>query len=377
MNTSKPFLWSYVVRGLAASVWLMLTACAVYPLAPESDSIQAVTSGQSGYPGLLPSDETPRPLPTMVDGSPNIILSYFATPAPNEKVAVVGVASMASPQIPQPYTIEGETIDPTTGRTTLYVVKNPSGDRIRLGDETGSAILAATSDNYVAWFFACDSCTSIANGLHVYSVGNDKNTLVAGKFYSVIGTVKITGLWMTYLYPNPDGQTSQLYAYHIPSGEAVLVADDAYYSRNDAASYVALNEEMVAWVNRQPAGGLVLNVYDLANETKQQLKVQLSSLKNLDVSRDVVVWWDIFWKGYDLVSDEVFTVPIVPPGWDASMIKSVGPVKAKGRQLSWTLERDGGTYYFIASVAEKESQPPQPTPEPPIPTAPVSQTSYP
>ncbi len=67
-----------------------------------------------------------------------------------------------------------------------------------------------------------------------------------------------------------------------------------------------------------------------------------------------MVWYDWYWKGYDLAENAAFTVPILPPGVDRSAITGIGqPVTAHGKTLQWALEINGTERHFAASIAAK------------------------
>jgi hypothetical protein len=367
----KLFLYPPVrVSLLIAASGLLLASCvpALFSPAGQADNI-TTTSAYPPPATVIPA--APPPLPTQADGRPNFLYSYFATPAPNETMGVAEVLEI-SPEIilPSQYSVESQ---PVTGGPeywrAVYVVDSITGDKVRLGNDSGSAVYGAMNDDILLWFFRCDSCEDVAAGLHAYWLRTGKDNFIAENVYSAPGSSKIAGQWVTYLKPpeRPSRYSSQLYAYNLQTGQNVLIATDAVYMSERTASYNAINEDQVAWIATGPTvNDWTLHVYDLTTQTAQQLEIDLIDARYLSVSRNLVVWWDVFWKGYDLTRDALFTIPVVPPGWENVPIHKDGPVTAMGNQLYWLLEVNGEEYYFTAPVIPKDEAPPtvQPIPTP-------------
>jgi hypothetical protein len=361
---------------VASGLWL--TGCALYADS-ESQSHTSNASITSAYPPpatVVPT--APPPLPTEADGSSNY--SAFATPSPDETVGITGISEVAPETGPASrYSVEDETINgkPSHWRA-LYLIDSVTGNRVRLGDNNGSASYGLLSDDYMLWFFLCDSCPS--EGLHAYSLRTGEDVLVAEDAYALLGSVKIAGNWVVYV-TSPDSQlrTAQLHAYNLQTGMALLVTNNVHYRAPEIANYFTINENKVAWA----AVDLTIfkqsvNVYDLQTQTAQTLVVEeKSDPRYLSVSRSVVVWWDGFWRGYDLTHDALFTIPVVPPGWNVDSIRGAGPVTVRGRQIFWVLDVNGQARHFTASVVERGPTTPEPTYEVPVPTTTVEPTSYP
>lgn len=290
----------------------------------------------------------------------NELYAYFATPAADERVAVVSISeATVSASPPFRYAVEGETINVNgIRRTALYVADAQTGDKIRLGDDAGAAILGTMNDNYVVWSFLCDPCNATANGLYVHILESGENILITEKFMSTIGSTKLADSWVAYMYPEkPQMWAAQLYASNFKTGQTVMVSDDALYANFHSSEYFAVNEAMVAWIGvGQSMQDRIIKVYDLLAGTLRLLEVTVKNPTNISVSQNAVVWWDGFWKGYDLKHEAVFTIPVLPPGWENVGVQQIGPVTAKGSQLYWSLKVNNQDYYFTAPVMPAEEK---------------------
>ena len=118
-----------------------------------------------------------------------------------------------------------------------------------------------------------------------------------------------------------------------------------------------LQGEQVAWVALVPTH-LEMHVYDLAQHTQRTLN--LPSIhgvpRDWNIFGNVMLWQDSFYQGYDLERDAYFSIPVIPPGWENKLIQDVGPVKADGGKVYWSLEVDGQTYYFSAPLVAKDQR---------------------
>jgi hypothetical protein len=72
----------------------------------------------------------------------------------------------------------------------------------------------------------------------------------------------------------------------------------------------------------------------------------------ISIAANYVVWSDAGCLGYDLSSNGLFTVPCVPPGWDAGQAIVV---LAENDHLEWHLAHAAaGEPYFVAAVIRKK-----------------------
>jgi hypothetical protein len=327
-----------LVNGM---IWL--TACAPLSLAASGEALPSKAA-------IAQADPTSAPAPTTPDGMPNGVVTLM----PDEKVVVSNVSQLSSEASPPSrYSIESQ---PITGKPThwraLYLVDSSNGNKVRLGNDSGTAIYGAMSDEYFLWFFLCDLCQDVKSGLHAYSLRTGKDAWIADNVSSSLGSVKIAGDWVTYISITGE-YTADLYAHNLATNEIDFVAKDVLrYSMNGIFSEV--NEAKIAWVaidlNAQKAS---LKVYDLATHTVQNLETPTQSLslaRDLSVSNQIVVWRNETWWGYDLTQDALFTIPVVPPGWENVPVEKVGPVTVKANQLYWSLEVNGQTHSFTALV---------------------------
>jgi hypothetical protein len=308
--------------------------------------------------------------------------SAFATPSPDESVGLAEVSEIAPEAQPTlRYSIESQPVvgGPDHWRA-LYVIDSVTGNQVRLGNDSGTAVYGVMNDEYFLWFFLCDSCQDVQPGLHAYSLRTNRDTWIMDKVYHTLGSVKIDRHWALYMSPLPTSSyLTQLYAYNLNTGEILPIADDAVFKLAGTERYNAINEDMVAWVAVDLATQEAsVKVYDLTRRTTQQIKrPQPFDPRNLNVSRNVVVWQGWYWQGYDLTRDALFTIPVVPPGWSVDSIRGAGPVTVRGRQIFWVLDVNGQARHFTASVVERGPATPEPTDEVPVPTTTVEPTSYP
>jgi hypothetical protein len=361
-------VWALV----SLAIWM--AACAPLTLTPgesEPSSSNVITQGYPAPGGTV----TPAPLPTLLGGTPNVVVALV----PDERVVVASVSELppeATP--PSRYSVETEAIGGDTLKPALYVVDSQTGNRVRLGDDSGATRFGAMSDKYVVWYFLCDPCPNTGLGLYAYNLHTGENVLIATKFVSAINAIKISNQWATYLGSvSHSAYIYTMYAYHLITGETVLIADDVVSPGSRGPIYSSVNENKIAWLAADPTKfGLSLKVYDFATQTTS-LPIQpqtFSAPRDLSVSRNLIMWREGGWWGYDLTREALFTIPVVPPGWDATSIQNIGPVTAQGSQLFWMLEVGGQTHHFTAPVTERG---PQPTFEPTVPPATAVPTSYP
>jgi hypothetical protein len=147
---------------------IALASCGETPVTTELVATkQEIENNTTAYPAPVTTNSLiPQAWPTLSGGTPNPYYSYFATPAPEESVAVVNLSEIAPPSLVAPrYEIVGENLSMTS--TALYVVDTQNKSRVRLGDDTGTAIYGEISEKYFAWFFLCQSqCAAFASGLY-------------------------------------------------------------------------------------------------------------------------------------------------------------------------------------------------------------------
>lgn len=74
---------------------------------------------------------------------------------------------------------------------------------------------------------------------------------------------------------------------------------------------------------------------------------------NVSVSNHVVVWLDSYYKGYDLQQQALFTIPLVPPGWENLAISGIEPVTVTNEHISWGLILGNKVHRFTASLVPR------------------------
>jgi hypothetical protein len=388
MKTKRsPLFWASL-GGVVFIATLGLAACAPYSLAADEPTQSRTT--ESGYPGPPPSADMPTqlPLPTDADGSPNDLYSYFATPAPDETVEVVNIVESQPVQPTPVYHFENIRIGEGINWIMVLKVTDPkTGKQVRLGDDSGSAVIGALNDELVLWFFVCDPCRTLKAGLYAHWFSSGKDVWIDNQTILIYGSVEIWGEWVTYLKPPEKSSyhtanSVQLYLYNLRTGEKLLISKHAVHILAGSLGYRAVNEDQVAWMeDGRTVNDWTLHVYDLKAHSARQINVDLKDVRYLSVSRNMVVWWDVFWKGYDLTREALFTIPIIPPGWDNNSVQRDGPVTALGNTLHWSLTVDGTPHYFTASLVPK-GQGPQvthavPTPQRKPAVSPVAVTPTP
>lgn len=272
-----------------------LISCVASPIATEQ--VVENNAPPTGYPALETTNAlTPLALPTWPGGTPNPYYSYFATPDPKENVGVANIIEQPN-IVPSPtYTFEMPRVDVSDQRVTvLYIIHPQTGEKIRLGDDTGSALMGAMNAEVVAWHFACKTCLTIKAGLHLYTFADGKDTWVDDHEFATLGTIELRPPWVVYRKasePRLDF-SAQLYVYNYVTGQIIFVAKNARDIRSGVLGYVAVSENKVAWMETgATAHDNILSVFDLTTQTNRQIPADLFDPRYLVVSKDVVVWWD-------------------------------------------------------------------------------------
>lgn len=249
----------------------------------------------------------------------------------------------------------------------LLIHDSEAGKTIRLGDDSGDAIFAAMSDQYVLWEWGSSFPGSRLSGLYVLALETGQQFYVGNAHGVGIG-----GEWITYQPSDTTGYAS-LHARNLATGEDIVITNQLALEGPTgrapvrAANISDINEEMIAWANYDAdTRQLSLNVYDLANRTTHALNIPNLAqtypiILNVGVSRTLVVWQEQSWYGYDLVTNSTFPIPLIPTGWENVFIEESGAVKVSAEYLYWWLKVNDEIHYFQAPVVRGGLVPSTPT----------------
>ncbi len=310
--------------------------------------------------------------PTWIVGEQKV-WRFLVTPLPNERVHI-GAVSEITPRAlsiePSGYSVR-EDISPWEPVTSsdqyvppkkLFVRDSETGQEIRLGNDRGDALLKATTEKYVVWRYQWDGISEtigLETGLYAYVPSTGEEIVIAQKPQRRPGDPVIGGDWVLYIEVNSTENSHHvnLYAHNLVSGEDFLIGQNIPYNQRFnnrlSSDYYDVEDGRAVWVDVKlaPDSIQMIRVCDLETRVTRTLNVpNTQSPVQPSISGDIVVWWDRFWRGYDLRQDELFTIPTVPPGWDNVSVQPAEMVTVQDDQLYWALEVDDQIYHFTAPV---------------------------
>jgi hypothetical protein len=384
MNKRLSNLQLIAVCALMLGISLGLASCTsqassvAQPVSPlsiaETDDVALDWSSQSPIP--TPRGVTPVPFsdqPTWVIGGQKV-WRLLVTPLPDEKVRVGVMSMLPSSRSPESdrhtprYTIIKDT-SPRLGHTEpsnvkvkkLFVQDAQTGQEIRLGDDRGDAIFEKMTQDYVIWRYQWhgrSETVGFKTGLYAYVLKTGKEIIIAQQPERYPLYPKIDGHWVLYTdAENAKKYFANLRVHNLATGEDFLVGNDVPYNQmfdnRPSSDYYAIRDGKIAWV--EVHGKWMIRVYDLMTRTERTLNVpDVQSPADFSISGDIVIWWDMFWKGYDLGQDALFTIPTVPPGWENVPAQSYVPMKVRDEQLYWSLTVSDRVYRFTAPILRDE-----------------------
>ncbi len=215
----------------------VLVACAPLPLseldARGNTAAQAVTdtaTAESGYPG--PGGTPTPPLPNVSHNS------LIATPLPGERVVAGTIVEIPETKDTFPYIYRREQATSTDGFSLSRLIVQYQGQEIRLGDDSGSSHLEATSEKYLTWRYLAlhgdETNQPLKSGLYLYEIRNGQLTRIADG--RRVGFSELDGEWVLYAswenarptsqFPGGDtpGDLIPLLTYHIASGKTLTLS---------------------------------------------------------------------------------------------------------------------------------------------------------
>ncbi len=322
-----------------------------------------------------PNGVTPVLLPTQpaqVIGRQEV-RGLFVTPLPDEKIQVGMVSQIAT--LPTndfqqtQYTIRAEIPPRQTYEERpeqievkkLFLQDIQSGQEIHLGDDNGHTLLEARSNRYIIWRYqrhGFSDAITLKTGLYAFDLETGEDIVIAQEPSYPVDPV-ISGQWVLYTDPEIGRSNfANLRVHNLVTGEDLLIGNNVPYNQDfnnrPSSDYYAISDESIVWVDVETGeiqATWMIRVYDLANGTTRALEVPNTiSPEALSISGGIVVWWDRFWRGYDLQQDAVFTIPVIPPGWGNVPVQPGGPVTIKDNNLYWSLKVDDQVYHFTAPV---------------------------
>ncbi len=336
MNKRLSNYWLLAVCVLLIGSSLWLTGCA-----PQL----AIARSPLPTPQLAIAGS---PLPT-----PSGVSPFLITPLPGEKARVGEVTEVVATPGPSRYSIRNEYNQKSI--RMLFVRDSKNNQEIRLGSDNGSASFGAMTDQYLIWRYDCHTCDEkidLRTGLYAHVLTTGQEISIAGpegyQWYP-----KIDGQWVIYLDVSASkAYFAQLRAHNLTTGEDFLVGKEVPFNR--PGEYYAISGNRIAWISGDVSGAdakWLFRTYDLDKHTARILNVPDTIMpSDLSFAGDVMVWWDNLWRGYDLKQEAVFTVPIIPTGWENAPVEYVIPVTVRDDQLFWSLKINGRLYHLTAPI---------------------------
>lgn len=353
-SSIKPvLLYLLIISGL------LFSACTPMTLLGSSTSVTQDFS--AGYP---PPDATITPLPTRnpwpPDENPNV------TPSPNEKNFVGEITEISGPENKLQYTYRSERVETKEGFVFQRFYIQYNSEEIRLADDNGVSSIESTSEKHLTWTykaFSDDSILPIKTGLYVYDLETKKNNLIISGWN--VGLSEIAGNWVIYTTWEdnpppvtspivPSSYTMPLFAYNIVTNKTINLTNKIpVISGRATRTFYGVNGAEAGWIEYDlDTKSYAIKLMNLESESIEALKVELKSPLFFSLSRDLVVWRDTWWHGYNLSQKEFFTIPYAPKGWEdiAGFV-----VTAKDGASEWSIGNtpDGVMRYFTAQVIIK------------------------
>ena len=342
MNTKYTFLGviSLVVLLLAGGI--VVTQQLSTPARGETHLIPTPVGGEAHATPIV----RPTPIPLR---DPDM-------PRPAQMGAIQPAAVEDIPQQRQRLAQDRYTVRRDETYTKLFVVDTSTGQEIRLGTDVGYAFLNAFTDDYVIWGYQCSRCVEdaeLTTGVYAYDIANGTNiTIVPG-----VGNADpvVDGEWVVYR------EQESLSAHHLGTGETIQITTEldlplrAFANRGlaaDAEQFYAIGGTAVTWIDNN------IYTFDLVNHTTRQLDLPDEAIEwayHIDTSDTVVTWGNNegVW-GYDLVTDGLFPISMVPPGWEQLKLSHWTIISVEGDNLYWILEVNDEPYGFTAPIVRNE-----------------------
>jgi hypothetical protein len=312
----------------------------------------------AGSPLPTPAGVATLPSPTRTDGKPPVPGQlYLVTPLPGEKVRIGEITEMAPTTTSLPYSVQNERDQ--KGFWTLFVRDPKTQKQVQLGDDNGSAMSPATTNKYIVWEYLCasdcDKSTSLKSGIYGYDLETQQHLVIVTTPGNKVFP-KVDDQWVIYLdIPGPKDNFAPLHAHSLVTGEDFAIGKRVPTGNlyGLATAFYALQGDRVAWVEVETGDPArwTIRLYNLKTREERTLNIpSILSPANLSISGDIVVWWDGFWKGYDLKQDAVFTIPIVPHEWENVPVQLANTVTVMNDRLYWALKAKDKVYYLTAPI---------------------------
>lgn len=342
MNTKYTFLSviSLVVLLLAGGI--VVTQQLSTPARGETHLIPTPVGGEAHATPIV----RPTPIPLR---DPDM-------PRPAQMGAIQPVAVEDIPQQSQRLAQDRYTVRRDETYTKLFVVDTSTGQEIRLGTDEGYAFLNAFTDDYVIWGYQCARCVEdaeLTTGVYAYDIANGTNiTIVPG-----VGNADpvVDGEWVVYR------EQESLSAHHLGTGETVLITSELDLPLReladrgltpDAEQFYAIGGTTVTWIDNN------IYTFDLVDHTTRELDLPgaaTSEARYVDASETIIIWKSgKGWWGYDLVTEGLFPISMMPPGWEQLKLSRWTRLMVEEDNLYWILEVNDEPYGFTAPIVRNE-----------------------
>jgi hypothetical protein len=239
---------------------------------------------------------------------------------------------------------------------TLVLTDTMTNQEIRLGSDTGYAFLNGLTDDYVIWGYQCSRCDAddaFATGVSAYHLESGTNRTIVPD----VGNINpvVDGNWVVFWVDET------LSAQHLATAETIELATsfalplEAFTRRGLTPvpeHFYAIEGTTVAWIDDD------IHVFDLAQRTVVRLDLPgqaTDQMYQLDVSENVVIWNSTAgWWGYDLVTETLFPISIMPPGWEQLKVAGWTVVTIQEEHLYWQIGVNEAFYGFTAPIVRNE-----------------------
>lgn len=281
----------------------------------------------------------------------------LATPDPAERVSVGPITEVNSFAVEDNLSYVATELQPTLAEPRqLYgiLIRDKATNKVtQLGDAQGVAMIEGQSPQYLFWHYQCNQCdgpVTFENGLHAYNLALGHNTYLGeGK------QAEADSDWVIYRTLPDDTGFYHLQAANLQTGETLLLSESLPYEPGrNPSSFYALNEGIVGWIETDTTTlAKTIKVFDLEKHAAKPLEIKTTQPIDIAVSKQLVIWRDSFWKGYDLQQTNVFTPPWVPVGFGLEQGNGFIYLSAAGDNVRWQYVSENGSRFFTAPIVRK------------------------
>lgn len=240
--------------------------------------------------------------------------------------------------------------------TRLFLVDTTTGQELRLGTDQGYAFFNTLTSDYVIWGYQCVACEpgdTLTTGVYIYDMAQGTTRSIVQGVSAV--SPKIAGDHIVYLL------SGTLFVYHLETEETIEVTrtfdsptgdNEILCCNTSPKQFYAISDTSVVWLTNG------LHIFDLTTSTIASPNLPETVTQHaydISASDTVVIWFTSEgWWGYDLPTETLFPISIVPPGWEQLQIQELSSVAIEGNTLIWSVHVNDQEYTFTAPVVRNE-----------------------